>query len=535
MASVAHLRAEITPGSILRRDPVIRQLTVDGVRLILEHGADDKPNWAFGPHVAAAAQAEPKAIADARASIPIILDATFRDAEIDFRTSSGSLLHLRLDDVTGKTPAMDTPIAVAGEGSYNNLPARVSGDIASFARLRDGAAPYGVSLKLVSGETILDFVGQTTDPLNFDGVDGRLILNGPHIGNLVMRADIPAALDSPVTLAGTASRHGDDWRLADGVGTFDGHPFSATLALHEGARRMADALTIESRFTTLDLGGIEPGGSDNSVGSIPLTIDSAPGTLVDAHLAAASVVYRRLRLQDLDVAFTLRPGMVSIDNLSAGIAGGAATSSLRVTNGKAGADVVFNAALKGVDAQTLSSLAGLGAIPVLGKLDSRVSGNLSGTTLADARDSNRIFAILAMTGGTVDRQMVRMASTDFRALFGRVGKSRLSCLGAIVDLRNGLGTIAPFILKTSDGTITGSGTYDALHDRLDVVIGSQSASTGFFALDVPMRISGPLSDYSVRPAIGASARQLRPGAALSDMPGAMRDFAQANPCLRTRR
>jgi len=62
-----------------------------------------------------------------------------------------------------------------------------------------------------------------------------------------------------------------------------------------------------------------------------------------------------------------------------------------------------------------------------------------------------------------------------------------------------------------------------------MTIGTQSATTSFFALDVPVRISGPVTDFSVTPAFGASARMNAAGN-IGDLPPDMQAFANGNAC-----
>ena len=62
-----------------------------------------------------------------------------------------------------------------------------------------------------------------------------------------------------------------------------------------------------------------------------------------------------------------------------------------------------------------------------------------------------------------------------------------------------------------------------------MTINTQSATTSFFSLDVPVRISGPVTDFSVAPAFGA-ARPLTATGKLEELPPDMRAFAGANAC-----
>jgi len=78
-------------------------------------------------------------------------------------------------------------------------------------------------------------------------------------------------------------------------------------------------------------------------------------------------------------------------------------------------------------------------------------------------------------------------------------------------------------------SLTGGGSYDARRDYLDITIGTQSATTSFFSLDVPVRISGPVTDFSVSPAFGGS-RRLTATGRLDELPPDMQAFAGANAC-----
>ena len=97
------------------------------------------------------------------------------------------------------------------------------------------------------------------------------------------------------------------------------------------------------------------------------------------------------------------------------------------------------------------------------------------------------------------------------------------------NLRRQIDAAFPDRDKTSDGTITGGGYYDARRDYLDMTIGTQSSTTSFFSLDVPVRISGPVTDFSVAPAFGTS-RKLTATGKMDELPTDMQAFARQNAC-----
>jgi uncharacterized protein involved in outer membrane biogenesis len=527
MIALAHLKAEISPSTILYGPLVVRHLSIDGAQILLEHGPGNYPNWKLASplvHIA------PKM--DGRQVMPALLDAHFHNIEIDVRTSDGNLLRTRLNDFAVKAASPETPVSLTGNGSYNGIPIHADIDLPPFSALHTKLAKLPVKLKLISGATSLAFEGTSTDPLNADGAEGRMILDAPKLHELLAIAGFDSQVALPLTLAGAFSRNDTLWRLTNGDGTFNGDTLKASFQMQEGGRHQPDAITLDTAFGHLDLNALAPAGdAQPSAGKISLLIDTDPGAAIDAHVAAGHIAYRTIQADMFDLKAKLAPGVLTIEQIFANIAGGSAKSSITVTQRGDKGFVDFDGSLTDVDASRLGKVMGWGPLPVNGSVNSHVSGSMSGATLAEARRANRIFAVVSMSGGTIDRHVVSMASTDIRSLFGgRTGLSQLSCLLAVLDLRDGLGTIAPLKIKTSDGTIVGGGTYDARRDLVDLTIGTQSSTTSLFALDVPVRISGPVSDFTIRPAFGAS-RTMQLVGNIGDLPAGLQTFAASNSCL----
>jgi uncharacterized protein involved in outer membrane biogenesis len=525
MIALAHLFAEVSPHSLIFGPLVLKHLSIDGASLLLERGPGDVPNWRMSPPMPRIA-GKP----EARLVLPSLLDARFHNVEIDIRTSSGNILRTRLDDFAVTAAATDAPVSVIGDGSYNGIPIHADIKLPAFSRLHTHTKTFPISIELTSGTTDLALDGNARDPLNFDGIDGRMVLNAPKPQELLAIAGATGKIDMPLTLAGTFKHDGGQWRLADGDGVVNGIPLKADLGLVEGERRKLDAVTIDAGFKTLDLGKlVPPADPKQPAEKVSLLADPAPGALLDVHVTANHLDYRTIAADRVDLKVKVTPGQFSVEQLALDVAGGSAHSKVTVANRGAKAAIDFDGSLTGVDAARLSKLMGWGRMPIGGPITSHVVGSMTGATIDEAREANRIFGVLAMSDGTIDRQLVSLASTDVRSLFGRTGSGKLDCLLVILNLADGKGTIAPLRIKTSDGTITGGGYYDARRDYLDMTIGTQSATTSFFSLDVPVRISGPVTDFSVAPAFGAS-RKLTATGKLNELPPDMQSFAGQNAC-----
>jgi uncharacterized protein involved in outer membrane biogenesis len=527
MIALAHLSAEVSPFSLIFGPQIIQHLSLDGARVLLEHGQNNRPNWKAP---ASSTGIAPKR--EARRVLPTLLDTHFHDVEIDVRTSGGTLLRTRLDDFAVAAGAPDRPVSLSGDGSYNGIALHADATLPPFTRLHTDTPTFPIALKLTSGTTSLALEGNARDPLNFDGIDGRMTLSAPKPQELLALAGVTGTVDSPLTLAGTFKHQGGLWQLTGGDGTLAGAPLKADLRLQEGEHDKQDAVTVDTAFERLDLNRlIQPADPKQPAGETSLLVDPAPGALLDLHVAAGHIVYRTVEADKFDLKARLAPGVLSIEQLALDIAGGSARSKITIANRDAKAAIDFDGALTGVDAARLAKLMGWGKMPIGGPITSHVNGTMNGATLTEARQANRIFGVMTMDGGTIDRQLVRLASTDVRSLFGGGGGSgRLNCLLIVLDLTDGRGTIAPLRIKTSDGTIVGGGDYDARRDVIDMTIGTQSATTSFFSLDVPVRITGPVSDFSVAPAFGAGARRLSTAGNLDDLPPDLRASASGNGC-----
>ena len=116
-----------------------------------------------------------------------------------------------------------------------------------------------------------------------------------------------------------------------------------------------------------------------------------------------------------------------------------------------------------------------------------------------------------MTEGRIARRLLEMASADLRSVFRRDERlARISCLLGVVALEDGKATIQRLRLETPVTTLVAGGHVDVAARRLDITVKSIASSTGFFALDIPIRVTGrsrtPASTrWSANPRAGSTA------------------------------
>jgi uncharacterized protein involved in outer membrane biogenesis len=527
MLQIARLDAEIAPWSlaawaVLRRPPVVRHLAIEGARLLLEHAGGDRPNWRFGT-------SKPAARHNPRAGFPSLLDARLHDGEIDLRASGGSTIRIRLDEARIAAEGLDQPVTLAATGAYNATPVQLSAALHSFDELHDPAQPFGTDIHLTSADTQLEFVGTMTDPINADGAVGRLVLTAPNLDRLlaIAGADDRAAL--PLVVDGAMTHQGDVWTLSGARGSLVGHPFQLDFNMREGRRHAPDNMTVDANFSILDLTALEKG---EKSGAMSLHIDDQPGNLIDAHVGAKQFTFGAVRADDVDLKLNVSPGALAVQHLALHLVGGTGQVTAAVKNTQSGSDTQFDAALTGADTGQLSGLLGIGSMPLTGAVDAHANLRLGGNTLDKAMRASSGTFVLSMQGGSIQHKLVEQASTDLHLLFGKSeGSVRIACLLGVLDLHDGIGHLAPFRIRTADGTVAAAGTIDTRRDAIDLTVASEAASTGLFALDVPLHVAGPIANPHVSPAPGTGRTATNANADLGAMPAALQDLVRRSPCL----
>ncbi len=556
MVEVASLSAEVELLPLLRGAVVLPRVAADGFSLLLERTADRRANWHFGPPrtpgpaagatpsppptavVAAASQPAPPAD---RSGLPLVLDLRLTSSEVVFRTTGGNNLRTRLEIATLATTGADAPVMLRATGSYNEVPVTLEAPLGSFAMLRNTSIPFPIELRAASSETTLDFQGTATDPLNLDGMVGRLTLHVPTPDALLTLAGAGAdgAPQVPIGIGGTFTRNGDVWTLANAEGSLDGAAFSApVLRLTEGSAGRPDAIAADMAFTRLDVNrllGAPPvaGQTEHGDADLPLVVPAMPDPLVQVTLAAEELVYARLIGTDARLKAAIAPGRLEVETLALFAYGSRISASGAITAEAGVARIAAEVHLVAGDVDTLRRAFGIHALPLSGRIEGHVVVTTEGTRLNDATRRGHVSAVLAMRNGHIAREVIEMASTDIRALLRSAeGTTPVSCLLALVDIREGRGRAAPLRIRAGTGTVSGLGSFDLNRKTLDLVIGSQRETTNFFALDVPIRVSGSFSDPNIAPA--ELSRQGRAQLAAADnvatLPPALRDFARSNPC-----
>ena len=193
-------------------------------------------------------------------------------------------------------------------------------------------------------------------------------------------------------------------------------------------------------------------------------------------------------------------------------------------------------ALSHGDIDRLRRTAGLAPIPVKGSLSIRIIAKATNvSTLNEATRKADLVAAVSMEKGEIAREIVETASMDLRLLVRHAkGTTPIICMLGVLDMHQGIGTIAPLRIRTNAGIIAAKADVDLNRRWLDLVFASRPFSTSFFALDIPVRVSGRFDnpDLSLARWSKRGRGLLADSNELTVLPPALRSFAASNPCAR---
>ncbi|MFT8718012.1 AsmA-like C-terminal region-containing protein [Acetobacter sp.] len=542
MITLGHLHTQVRLMSLFHGPAETRDLILTNFSGLFERTPDRTPNWRFGSKPAEKSQEKPRKPAPADTSwFPGLRQATIKGSEIIYRSANGHSYRVGLDNVAITSASDTAPVEMTVDGSYNGTPIALTAHMGPLTILREANKPLPTKLHASSGDLTVDLDGAMTDLMDFDGVDGKLSLNTPTSAPLMAFAGEPAStFVMALGLTGQFHHAGDVWHIAQGKGRLGNNPIdSADLTFTEGKPGAPDSLTGEISFAKLDLNSLLPTTKSSpkpeSHTDIPLIVPAKPDPLFDLRLSAGSVRYNALEFSNAALTIRQQPNRIDVPSFHLGWLGASLQASGNLTAHPQGSSLTAAIDVTGADIDRFRKQAGLAPVPVNGALSFRVRASATGAhTLNEASRKADLEAVVGMNSGTINRQVIDIASTNVGLLFHKnTGTTPITCLLGALTLHQGMGTVVPLRIVTPAGSIIGEAMFNL--DRRWFELAFQSEAPGMLALDIPIRVSGPFSNPSIGLAgWSARGRALLKGArATNSLPPTISSFSVGSACLKT--
>ncbi|MCG0995211.1 AsmA-like C-terminal region-containing protein [Acetobacter indonesiensis] len=551
MVDVGHLSVEIKLSTLLHGPMLVRHVTGSDIHVLVERTSDRHPNWRFKtkdipgeasakpPAPAAEITSPDQVVPDDRSSYPTVLDVQMHNSDVTYRTAHGSEFRSTLNTITLNTKDASSPVSFTVDGAYNGQPVQLDATLQPFDALRQTHKPYGMVVKGQSGDFKFTFDGNATDPLNADGLSGAVTAETPTSRPLMTIAGMDLSQDIPLHMEGQFTHADNFWAVTQGKGVVKNNSMTITQAsLMEGERGKPDQVKADVAFDQLNVNSFlgKDGASNPSGADMVLDVSSNPDPLIDAKLSAKGVTYNVYHFSDASLSASVTPGLMAVRNLSLAYLGATLKASGKIAAAEKGnARVQGDVALAKVDIDRFRRALGFKPVPLLGQVDMQMTASATQHTLNAAVQKADIAAAVAMTSGALDKKIIQAASADISMLFNKPkGATTVSCLLGVVSSHGGVGQALPMRIKTADGTLSANARFDLNRRWFDLIFSTQGKTTGRFALDIPVRVSGSFSNPSISLAKwSADGRaMLAQSERLNTLPAGVKQFAQRNACYR---
>ncbi|MGE8226004.1 MAG: AsmA family protein, partial [Stenotrophomonas sp.] len=222
----------------------------------------------------------------------------------------------------------------------------------------------------------------------------------------------------------------------------------------------------------------------------------------DVRWKAQHISAPKLPLDDMDAHLLLDNGLLRLEPLNFGVAGGDIRSTIRMDARRPQISTTLNASLRGVQLGQLfpdAKLAEQASGGISGNI--RLSGN--GNSIAAMLGSSNGDVAVGMGRGHIGNLLMELAGLDvaesLKFLFTGDKQIPLRCAFGDFGVRNGVMQSRALAFDTTDTLVVGEGSVNLRQEQLDLLLRPRPKDVSILALRSPLRIGGSFKDPSFRP------------------------------------
>lgn len=401
------------------------------------------------------------------------------------------------------------------KGQYKGLPLTGAGKVGGMLALQDAGKPFPVQADVSAGSTRASIVGTLIDPLNLGALDLRLKLAGTSMANLfpltgVTLPDTPAYETDGRLKAELHDSAGAQFHYENFNGKVGDSDLHGDLVFVNRQPRPKLSGTLRSdQLRMADLGPLI-GADSNKEKQARGQSTRQPADKVlpveafrterwramdaDVEFAGKRIVHSdKLPISDLYTHLVLNDGLLTLEPLRFGVAGGTLDSHIRLDGGKTPLQSKVQLQARSFKLKELfPSFAPMQSS--FGELNGDAAltgtGNSVATILAGANGEMKLL----INDGRISRSLMEIAGLNVgnyvvNKLFGD-DEVKINCAAADVGIANGLAKPRVFAFDTENAIITVDGTANFATEQLDLDITPQSKGVRIFSLRSPLYVQG---------------------------------------------
>lgn len=514
MASADRAEIDLRFWPLLRGQVRIPEIRLTRPDLLLETapGKNQPGNWDFlGP-----SDGQP----------PVLQRLRVDDGRLKFLDAAGRTdILVALN--SGKPRSADSapPLLVSGKGRWQGNPFTLNGNTESPLEPTNSEHPFRIHLDGRAGATHAIATGTLTNPFALRTFDLDFALSGQDMEDLYPLIGLAIPSTPPYRLKGRLKRNNNTWRYENFTGVAGDSDLNGTAQIEVGGERpFLKADLVSRRLDFDDLAGFigappKTGAGESSnaeqkaqaaalaakariLPDKPYDLSKLRAMDADVKWKAQRINSPALPLDDMDAHLKLDDGLLRLEPLNFGVAGGDIRSNIRMDARKPTIATQLKASIRKVQ---------LGGLFPDAKLAEQASGGISGE-IDLSGTGNSIAAMLGSSDGQVAVGMGRghignlimeLAGLDIaeslKFLFTGDRQIPLRCAWGDFGVQRGLMTSKQMAFDTTDTLILGEGTIDLKQEKLDLLLRPRPKDISILALRSPLRIGGTFKDPSFRP------------------------------------
>jgi len=516
MAAADRVEFAIEFWPLLRRDVRIPEISLRRPRLHLEKGPTGVGNWQFGAPGGAQAQFRRVWIDDGQLQF---LDAR---QKTDIRVEIASETAPRPDNATA-------PVNIKGGGRWQDRVFTVRGRAESPLELRNKERPYRIDAHAFAGATRAHARGTLLDPLRLRDFNLRLALSGQDMADLYPLLGIAAPPTPPYSLDGRFTREitakGNIWHYDDFSGRVGDSDLAGSSSFETGrARPYLRADLVSKRLDFDDLAGflgkapqagkgeaINPElaaqaarerASTRILPNTPYRLEKLRSMDADVRLKAKRINAPKWPLDRMDGHLLLENGLVRLDPLNFGVAGGEVRSVIRMDASRSPIRTRAQIAARGLNLGRLMPEMAL-ARDAIGKLGGNIVLSGNGNSIAAMLGSSDGQVAVGMGRGQISNLLMELAGIDIaealKFLVTGDRKIPIRCAFGDFSVNDGVMTTRALAFDTTDTIIVGNGTVNLRNETLDLTLRPRPKDRSLFSLRSPLRVDGTFKDPEFHP------------------------------------
>src|SRR5690554_2891879 len=512
-------RAEVRvhlPSLLFRRETRISAIELDRPRVRLEMGAEGG-NWdLFG---------EPSG-----GPPPRIERLWIEGGELVFLDAEGTRIEVTLDSRQARREDTAPPVAVEGGGQWRGNEFTLEGRIASLLDLQqpDAGSGYGVDLQARAGRTRAHARGRLFNPFQLRRFDLQMELAGSNLQDLYPLLGVALPDTPPYTLDGRFGRDGNVWTYEGFSGRVGDSDLAGDVTVTVGGERPHFQANLVSTLLDFDdlaglVGGSPDSGPDDTTNpeleqrdsertaagkvlpDTPYALEKLRAMDADVRLRASRIESPALPLDDMDATLALDAGLLTLEPLDFGVAGGTIRSNVRMDARGEAIQTRLDADVGGLHLGRLFPDSAL-ADQALGAVGGHVALAGTGNSIARMLGSADGEVAVGMGEGQVGNLVLELAGIDiFEALRFLLTGDRvvpIRCAFADFAVEDGVMQARALAFDTTDTLIIGEGSIDLGEETLDLELRPRPKDRSLLTLRSPLVIDGTFADPGFRPDMG---------------------------------